>query len=82
MNGDDAIKEIYMDVKELRKDLSFISTQGCAKREGDLSRIHYVEQSLLNLGNKMDKIFYATLVTAGGIIVFLVKALWPLIIKI
>ena len=82
MNGDDAIKEIYKDVKELRKDLSIISNQGCAKREGDLARIHYVEQSLSSLGNKMDKIFYTTLVMAGGIIVFLVKALWPLIIKI
>jgi uncharacterized protein Yka (UPF0111/DUF47 family) len=82
MNGEQALFEIHEDIKSLRKDVSDVMMKGCAKREGDLQRVKNVEKSLDGLGRKMDLIVYASFVTAGGIIVFLIKALWPYIIKI
>ena len=75
------VAEIHRDVVEIRKGLHTVSMEGCAKREGDVSRIVHIEDTIKGLGQKMDKIFYATLVTAGGIIAFLLKAFLPFIIK-
>jgi len=82
MNGEQALVEIHKDIRSLREDVSDVMTHGCAKREGDLQRIVSVENSLDNLSKNISKIVYATFITAGGIIIFLIKALWPYIIKL
>jgi hypothetical protein len=81
MNGDQAIIEIHKNVELLRKDVSHVMTEGCAKREGDLSRILHVENGIKSLGDKMDRLFWTTLITALGIIAFLAKAFLPYILK-
>ena len=73
--------EIHNDVMEIRQDMKLISLNGCAKREGDLFRMQNVEDSIKGLGSKMDKIFYASLATAVGIIVFLIKMFVSFVIK-
>jgi hypothetical protein len=55
-------------------------TNGCAKREVDMVRIDAVEEATKSHGSKLDKIYYTSLVTAGGIIAFLLKAfLFPML---
>lgn len=59
-----------------------INEHGCAHRMDDLRRIETVEDAIRAFGNKMDRLFYASLATALGIIAFLIKALWPYIVKL
>jgi len=74
-NGD-----IWESIDGLREDIKEVAIKGCAKREGDLDRTIRVENSLDDLRRDMKKIYYTTLVTAGGVIAFLIKAFVPLFI--
>ena len=81
MNGDQAIHEIHTMVKDLRVDVTSVMMGGCAKREGDLARMANVEDGIKSIGSKMDNLFWTTLITAMGIIAFLLKAFLPVAIK-
>ena len=70
-NGD---QTVWASIEDLRSDIKELLKNGCAKREGDLKRIESVEHVVDSHGKKLDKIFYTSLVTAGGIIAFLLKA--------
>ena len=74
-NGD-----VWESIEGLRGDIREVMVKGCAKREGDLERTRAVEDSLRELRTDMKKIFYTSLVTAGGIIAFLIKAFLPMFI--
>ena len=73
-NGD-----VWEAIDGLRGDIKNLMIVGCAKREGDMMRIKAVEDTSKEHGHKLDKIFYTSLVTAGGIIVFLLKAFIPMV---
>jgi hypothetical protein len=81
MNGEQALLEIHKNVSSLREDVAKVMTEGCAKREGDLSRITHVEDGIKSLGDKMDRLFWTTLITALGIIAFLAKAFLPYLLR-
>ena len=72
-NGD-----VWESIEGLRGDIKEVMMRGCAKREGDLERTRAVEDSLRELRVDMKKIYYTSLVTAGGIIAFLLKAFIPM----
>ena len=82
MNGEQALLEIHRDISSLRSDVTHVMSEGCAKREGDLQEIRNVKESVNELRSWMKGIFYTSLVTCIGIIGFLIKALWPFIIKL
>lgn len=74
-NGD-----VWEAINGLRGDIKALMTNGCAKREVDMVRIDAVEEATKSHGSKLDKIYYTSLVTAGGIIAFLLKAfLFPML---
>lgn len=81
MNGEQALVEIHNNLSEIRRDLKGVTINGCAKREGDLARMVHIEKTMGDLGTKMDRIFWTSLVTAGGIIAFLAKALLPYLLN-
>jgi hypothetical protein len=66
-------------IEGLRGDIRGLMITGCAKREGDMGRIDAVEKTTDAHGRKLDRIYYTSLVTAGGIIAFLLKAVLPVI---
>jgi hypothetical protein len=74
-NGD-----VWEAVNGLRGDIKELLVNGCAKREGDMVRIKAVEDASKDHGKKLDKIYYSSLVTAGGIIAFLLKAFLPVLL--
>lgn len=76
-NGGD--QSVWGSIDGLREDIKKLMVEGCAKREGDMKRVDAVEKTIESHGKKLDKIFYTSLVTAGGIIVFLLKAVLPAI---
>jgi hypothetical protein len=41
--------------------------------------MEHVEKIVDSHGRKLDKIYYTSLVTAGGIIAFLIKAFFPIL---
>ena len=71
---------IWNSIDGLREDIKSLIANGCAKREGDMKRLDAVEKSVESHGSKLDKIYYTSLVTAGGIIAFLLKAFFPAIV--
>lgn len=77
-NGTD--QTVWASIDDLRADIKELIRNGCAKREGDMKRIELVESIVESHGKKLDKIFYTSLVTAGGIIAFLIKAFLPAIL--
>ena len=80
MNGDQAILEIHRDVKSLRSDVTEVMMNGCSKREADLNRIAAVEGSLIEVKDTLKWILRTSLVTAFGIVAFLIKAFLPYLI--
>jgi hypothetical protein len=75
-NGD---QTVWASIDGLREDIKELIKNGCAKREGDINRVELIEKIIDSHGKKLDKIFYTSLVTAGGIIAFLLKAVLPVI---
>lgn len=76
-NGSDTT--VWASIDGLREDIKTLIREGCAKREGDISRIKAVEEISRSHGKKLDRIYYVTLVTAGGVIAFLMKSFSPII---
>ncbi len=70
---------VWMAIDGLRGDIKTMMMDGCAKREGDMMRVEAVEKASESHGKKLDKIYYTSLVTAGGIIAFLLKAFLPVL---
>lgn len=79
MNGTD--QSVWNSIDGLRDDIKKLMMEGCAKREGDMKRVDAVEKTIESHGAKLDKIYYTSLVTAGGVIAFLIKAFFPVIFK-
>ncbi len=73
-------QSVWNSIDGLREDIKKLMMEGCAKREGDMKRVDAVEKTIESHGKKLDKIFYTSLVTAGGIIAFLLKAVLPAIL--
>ena len=73
-------QSVWNSIDGLREDIKKLMMEGCAKREGDLKRVDAVEKTIESHGAKLDKIFYTSLVTAGGIIAFLLKAFLPVVL--
>ncbi len=73
-------QSVWNSIDELRDDIKKLMMEGCAKREGDMKRVDAVEKTIESHGKKLDKIFYTSLVTAGGIIAFLLKAFLPVVL--
>lgn len=73
-NGD---QTVWASIDGLREDIKELIKNGCAKREGDMQRVGAVERRIESHGKKLDRIYYTSLVTAGGVIVFLLKAFLP-----
>ena len=69
-NGD-----VWTAIDGLRSDIKVLMKEGCAVRQADIVRITSVEESTREQGKKLDRIYYTSLVTAGGIIAFLLKAI-------
>lgn len=78
-NGD---QTVWTSIDGLREDIKCLIRDGCAKREGDIKRVDAVEKTIESHGRKLDKIFYTSLVTAGGIIAFLLKAFLPVLFSV
>ena len=76
-NGDD----IWGAITGLRGDIRTLMVDGCAQRKADIVRLEVVEDATKDHGKKLDKIYYTSLVTAGGIIAFLIKAFLPYFIR-
>ena len=68
---------VWTSIDDLRNDIKELIKNGCAKREGDMKRVEFVEKAIEAHGRKLDRIYYTSLVTAGGIIVFLLKTFLP-----
>ena len=66
----------------LRGDIKLLMREGCAKRDGDMQRVAAVERATEAHGKKLDRIFWTSLVTAGGIIAFLLKAFLPALLGV
>lgn len=73
-NGD---QTVWASIDGLREDIKELIKHGCAKREGDIKRVDAVEKAIESHGRKLDRIYYTSLITAGGIIAFLLKAFLP-----
>ena len=73
-------QSVWNSIDGLRDDIKKLMMEGCAKREGDMKRVDAVEKTIESHGKKLDKIFYTSLVTAGGIIAFLLKAFLPVVL--
>ena len=71
---------VWTSIDDLRNDIKELIKNGCAKREGDVKRVETLEKTIESYGRKLDKIFYTSLVTAGGIIAFLLKAFLPVLL--
>ena len=81
MNGDEAILAIHTNIESLRKDVTSVMVNGCAKREGDVKELKTVKDDMRDMKNDIKNIYRTSLVTAGGIILFLLKAFLPYLIK-
>jgi len=68
---------VWTSIDDLRNDIKELIKNGCAKREGDIRRVEFAEKIIESHGRKLDRIYYTSLVTAGGIIVFLLKTFLP-----
>lgn len=71
--------DLWGAIDGLRNDIRELMVSGCARRNGDLLRIQNVEQTTKDQGVKLDKIYYISLVAAGGIIMLLLRSLFSLI---
>lgn len=81
MDVQNALNALRDDIHDLRTDVKTVMVSGCAKRNGDLNRIEHVEEGLDELKDLIKKLFYTSLVTAFGIVAFLIKAfVVPLIV--
>lgn len=81
MNGEQALIEIHDHLRGLRSDVTKVMVDGCAKREGDLTRIKHVETGLNEMKDLLKWILRTSIVTAFGIIAFLLKAFLPYVLK-
>lgn len=70
---------VWASIDDLREDIKLLIREGCAKREGDIQRVDQIEKDVDSHGAKLDRIYYISLVTAGGVIAFLLKAFIPLL---
>jgi hypothetical protein len=68
------LNALRTDIHDLRDDVKFVMTQGCAKRNGDLMRIDHVEDGLTEIKDIMKRLLYTSFITALGICAFLIKA--------
>lgn len=77
------VRKLGDDISYLRRDIKEVVTNGCAKREGDVNAVKAVKLEVEELKDGIKKLYHTSLVTALGIIAFLIKAfIWPLIVKV
>ena len=74
MDVQNTLNALRVDIHDLRDDVKAVMLEGCAKRNGDITRIEHVEDGLDELKDIMKKLLYTSFVTALGICAFLVKA--------
>ena len=70
---------VWASIDDIREDIKILVRSGCAKREGDLLRVDQIKRDVDAHGAKLDRIYYTSLVTAGGVIMFLLKAFIPML---
>ena len=74
MDVQNAVNALRADIHDLRDDVKTVMISGCAKRNGDIRRIDYVEGGLNEIKDIMKKLLYTSFITALGICAFLIKA--------
>ena len=73
--GTSPTDHVWEAINGLREDIKGLMISGCAKRNGDVQRVDALEEAHRDQADKINRIYYISLVASGGIIMLLLKSL-------